>query len=149
MQTFISQHYINYFFLVVSINYVYNGGKGSHLSIGKQITSDIIHWLLIAPRSDIAFTSCKASPNDKISRPKVKPLRINDLEQGIFFQLCCLVGSNFSNLFWTFNSIKAWKVKEGLFCCSWIKSWLKKKEKYISYYILYIIHFLNSVWWVR
>ena len=54
---------------------------------------------MIVPRFDIAFASCQTSPNDKISRLKVKPLRINDLEQGILLQLCCLVGSNFSNSF--------------------------------------------------
>ena len=76
----------------------------------SKLHQTLFHWLLIAPRPDIAFTSCQTSPNDKISRPKVKPLRINDLEQGIFFQLCCLVGSNFSNLFSlvsALNSIKA------------------------------------------
>ena len=101
---------IIYFFLVVSINCVYN--RVLICLSESKLHQTLFHWLFIAPQSDIDFTitSCQTCLTDKISRLKVKPLRINDLEQGIFLQLCCLVGSNFSNLFSlvsTLNSIKA------------------------------------------
>ena len=118
-------------FLVVSINCVYN--RVLICLSESKLHQTLFHWLFIAPQSDIDFTitSCQTCPTDKNSRLKVKPLRINDLEQAIFLQLCCLVGSNFSNLFSlvsTLNSIKAWKVKEGLFCYSWIKTWKRLKK---------------------
>ena len=103
---------IIYFFLSFLLTTFTTEVRVSHLSNGKQteLHRTLFHWSFIAPRSDIAFTFCQTSPTDKISKLKVKPLRINDLEEGIFFQLCCLDGSNFSNFFSlvsTLNLIKA------------------------------------------
>ena len=89
----------------------------------RQLHQTLFHWSFITPRSDIGFTSCQGSPSDKISRLTGKPLQINESYQGIYLQLCCLVGSNFRNL----NSLVSLKV--GLSRYSWDKTWKLKKTK--------------------
>ena len=92
-----------------------------------------ISYLLLHDPPDIGFTSCQVSPSDKISRRKGKPLQINESYQGIYFQLCCLVRSNFRNLYSLvsiLNCFKGRKLKVGLSCYSWAKTLkLKKKQK--------------------
>ena len=120
---FFSQYYIH--FLVLSINYACNRGKTFSFVYESKLHQTLFHWSFITPRSDIAFTSCRKSPPYKISRLKAKPRKINDSEQGVFLQLCCLVGSNFSNSFSlvsTLNSVKVRKLKVGL-SYSWTKTW--------------------------
>ena len=65
----------------------------------NNIRHYFIGYLLLHDPPDIGFTSCQASPSDKISRLKGKPLQINESFEGNFLQLCCLVGSNFRNLY--------------------------------------------------
>ena len=96
------------------------------------IHQTLFHWSFITPRSDIGFTSCQGSPSDKISTLTGKPLQRNESYQGIYFQLCLLVGSNFRNLnslVSTLNSVKGQKINAGLSCYSWAKTWKLKKQK--------------------
>ena len=65
----------------------------------NNIRHYFIGYLLLHDPPDIGFASCQASPSDKISRLKGKPLQINESFEGNFLQLCCLVGSNFRNLY--------------------------------------------------
>ena len=97
----------------------------------RQLHKTLFYYLFITPRS-AGFTSCQASPSDKISRLKGKPLQINESYQGIYFQLCCLVGSNFRNLYSLvsiLNCFKGRKLKVGLSCYSWAKTLKLKKNK--------------------
>ena len=92
----------------------------------------LFHWSFITPWSDIGFTSCQGSPSDKISTLTGKPLQRNESFQGIYIQLCCLLGSNFrklNSLVSTLNSVKGQKIKVGLSGYSSDKTWKLKKRK--------------------
>ena len=86
----------------------------SFVYVSKFYQTFFQRWF-ITQRSNIAFTNCHAIPTCKIPRLKVKPLQINDSNQGLFLQLSCLAGSNLS-LVSTLNFVKLRKVTMGLSC---------------------------------
>lgn len=91
---FSSQYHIS-----LSINYVYTRGKSFSFVYESKLHQTLFQWWFTTPRSNIVVTSCQPSPTGKSPRLEVKPLQINESDQGIFLQLSCPVGSNFSKLF--------------------------------------------------
>ena len=115
---------LNYFFSIVYFSC-------PSLWIPINIRHFIGHLLIHDPIL-LTSTSCQASPSDKNFLTKRKTTADKRSYQGIFPQLCCLVGSNFRNLFslvLIMNSAKRRKLKVSLPCCSWAKTWKFKKEK--------------------